>query len=84
MEMPICPLFQTTRPGVFRIVPIEPVFLHRLNIPLAERSGQLFAPYLLAVVPLDDQKNALISPTQSAAMRFSAMCFMYPAVREEP
>ena len=74
--MPICPLVQTTSPGVFGIVAIFPVTVHIPNSPLAERSGQPFEAYLFSDAPLAVQKNALISPTQSATMRPSAICFL--------
>ena len=65
----------TTRPGVFGMVEMGPVFLHSLNRPLADLSGQPLA-YLEAIVPFSDQKKLLIYPTQSATMRFSSMCFL--------
>ena len=74
-EMPMCPERQTTRPGVFGIFEMGPVFLHSLNRPLADLSGHPW-PYLDAIVPFSDQKKLLIYPTQSATMRFSSMCFL--------
>lgn len=76
VTLSLCPLFQTTSPGVDGIVEILPLTLHISNIPLAERSGQLFEAYLFSVVPLAVQKKALIRPTQSATIRPSAMCFL--------
>ena len=69
VTLSLCPLFQTTSPGVDGIVEILPLTLHISNIPLAERSGQLFEAYLFSVVPLAVQKKALIRPTQSATIR---------------